>query len=313
MRMHSEPEQTLEKYVHNRSVFFEYLIGGLRVNVNNAVPSVLQKDDRAEYMRFVCHDSSLETDIQVSMECTSEIYEVVPENIIFSGNNCKFLATEDGFQFLRFWSEQQEAPSLVVQTDAVFSTFHYRFHRDSAEIHPVDPYRSAAESLLLQHSFINHHGLIIHAGGGSIHGKGIVFAGTSGAGKSTLSELLDSSPNNRLYSDERLVVRSVDEQWNVWGTPWQGTGSIARNETSPLSALVFLRQAEETKITQLTPSAGLHRLLQVVSVPWYSEEWTNKGLTVCESLIQDIPMFELAFRPDQTAVDAVEELAVKLS
>jgi hypothetical protein len=92
-----------------------------------------------------------------------------------------------------------------------------------------------------------------------------------------------------------------------------GTGNIARNETAPLSALVFLRQAEQTKITALTPSQGLHRLLQVVSIPWYSEEWTNKGLAVCEPLVQEIPMFELAFRPDQTAVEAVKELAVKLS
>lgn len=292
--------------------YFEHLTGGLQVNVNNAVPSVLQKDGSAEFMRFIGSGSSPDADIQITMKCTSR-NDTVSGDVIFSGNNCKFLEVEDGFQFLRFQGKQQETPSLVVQTDAVFSTFHYRFHRDSAEIHPVDPYRSAAESLLLQHSFINHHGLIIHAGGGSIHGKGIVFAGTSGAGKSTLSELLDSSPNNRLYSDERLVVRSVDEQWNVWGTPWQGTGSIARNETSPLAALFFLRQAEETKITDLSPSAGLHRLLQVVSIPWYSAEWTNKGLAVCESLIQDIPMFELAFRPDQTAVDAVEEWAMKLS
>ncbi|MCI5131496.1 MAG: hypothetical protein D3904_08210 [Candidatus Electrothrix sp. EH2] len=311
MKIQGQAEQVTEQ---NYFASFDYLIGGLLINVNNDISSVQQQGGKEEFMRFIHPGSSPDADIQVSMECTSRKDDTITGgDAIFSGNNCKFLAREDAFQFLRFWGEEQEKPFLVVQTDSLFSVFHYRFQQDAAKIHPIDPYRSAAESLLLQHSFINHKGIIIHAGGGSVQGKGIVFAGTSGAGKSTLSELLSASPDNRLYSDERLVIRFVDEQWNLWGTPWQGTGNIARNETSPLSALVFLRQAEKTQITELSPSAGLHRLLQVVSIPWYSAEWTNKGLAVCESLIQDIPMFELAFRPDQTAVDAVEEWAMKLS
>ena len=306
-------KQRVERRYGTRSSLFFYLIGGLFIKTTNKLPSGSQRRGSDEFMRFVCTGSSPKTDIQISMECTSRKSAPVEGDVVFSINNSKFVATEDGFQLVRFWSEQQNILSLVIQIDAVFSTFYYRFQCDSTEIQPVDPYRSAAESLLLQHSFINHQGLIIHAGGGSVQGKGIVFAGASGAGKSTLSELLDSSPENRMFSDERLIIRFIDTEWNLWGTPWQGTGSIARNETAPLSALVFLSQAQETKITELSPSAGLHRLLQVASIPWYSAEWTNKGLAVCESLIQDIPLFELAFRPDQTAVEAIEKIAVKLS
>ncbi|WP_417912250.1 hypothetical protein [Candidatus Electronema sp. TJ] len=140
----------------------------------------------------------------------------------------------------------------------------------------------------------------------------MVFSGPSGAGKSTLSLLLEQSPSNRLFSDERVIVRSLNDGWRVWGSPWHGTGNIARNENAPLSAIVFLRQAATSAVTELNPSAGLRRLLQVVSIPWYSKEWTSKGLAVCESLIQAVPMFELAFRPDQTATEAVERLAASL-
>lgn len=294
----------------SRDTFFTYLIGGVCVHVESASHDTMLQACPSEYMRFMRPADTAIADIRISMNNTLKPYHAVSEKIIFLDKSFNVQAAGDGFQVNRYWDEQQETPYAVIMTDQHFSRFHYCFYSD------VDQglcCKLAADHFLLQHSFINHQGLLIHAGGGSVQGKGMVFAGTSGAGKSTLSALLNSSSKNQFFSDERLVVRFSDHKWNVWGTPWQGTGNIARNETAPLSALVFLRQHETTKITRLTPSQGLHRLLQVVSIPWYSEEWTNKGLAVCEPLVQDIPMFELAFRADETAVQAVEELASGLA
>lgn len=216
-------------------------------------------------------------------------------------------ATPDGYLQQFYLAEDENNLVWNVAIDPDFSRFDYYIHQDKTQ--NVSPLSLAANMFLLQHSFINCQGLIIHSAGGSIQGRGIVFAATSGTGKSTLSKLLLPSQQNRLFSEERLIVRSIDDSWNVWGTPWGGENNIARNETAPLSALIFLSQSTETKVNRLTPAECLHRLLQVASIPWYSEEWVNKGLAICESLIQDVPMFELAFRPDQSAVQAVEELA----
>jgi hypothetical protein len=191
-----------------------------------------------------------------------------------------------------------------------FSRFEYKLSPEAAERNEL--HKLFFNRFLLQHTFINHHGLIIHAAGGAIHGKGMVFPAVSGTGKSTLSHLLLPFPENQLYSEERIIMRKMDDGWQLWGTPWKGTGVIARNESASLSALVFLSQAPQTKISELAPSAALRRLLETVSIPWYSQEWTDKGLAVCESLLRDIPAFELAFRPDQTAVQAVADLAASL-
>ncbi len=293
---------------------FSYLIGGLRINVKNGIDDDVFRDVPAEYQNFFCSSDVSGADLQISMEYSSHALLPVSQNIIFSAKYFKIQKAVHGFQVFRYGTKQPQIPYLTIQIDLQFSKFQYSFyphHIFSDKTLAALTYISAADALLLQHNFINHQGLIIHAAGGLVQGKGMVFTGPSGAGKSTLSLLLQSS-ENRFFSDERLIIRSVDDRWNLWGTPWQGTGNIAKNETALLSALVFLRQAEETKITRLMPSDGLHRLLQVVSIPWYSEEWTNKGLAVCESLIQEIPMFELAFRPDQSAVQAVEEFAAAL-
>jgi hypothetical protein len=234
------------------------------------------------------------------------------KNVLLHDNYFKLAAEDSGVIYIRFRNKDKLNPYISVRVSNCFSYFNLCLHPDSDDFPIIDPSRTAADPFLLQHTFINHQGLIIHAAGGSVQGKGMIFSGPSGAGKSTLSLLLESVPNNRLFSDERVIARSMQDGWHVWGTPWHGTGNIARNENAPLSALVFLTQAEETKITALPPSAGLRRLLQVVSIPWYSKEWTNKGLAVCESLIQAVPIFELAFRPDQTAAEAVERLASSL-
>ncbi|WLE96428.1 MAG: hypothetical protein QTN59_17310 [Candidatus Electrothrix communis] len=290
----------------DREIFFTYSIGGMCINIGGALLNIEIQACPSEYKRFFRSVNMSGADVHISMDKTSEPYEAVSGDVIFLNRHIKVQATEDGFQVYRFRDGQQETPYLIIRTDQYFSRFHYCFYSD---VEQGLCYKLAADQFLLQHSFINHQGLLIHAGGGIVQGKGMIFSGTSGAGKSTLSELLCSSPKNQFFSDERLVIRFADERWNVWGTPWQSTGNIARNETAPLSALVFLKQGEMTKITELTPSQGLHRFLQVVSIPWYSEEWTNKGLAVCEPLVQEIPMFELTFRADESAVQAVEELA----
>ncbi len=294
---------------------FGLLIGGLFINVDNAIQCTTRQEEATEYRDFLRSANPSKADIQISMESSSAVFEPVPGEPIFFSPYFSIKPTLYGYQVLRFHNEKVQLPYLAVQTDPQFYRFSYRFYpqrSDRGKTIPVDPVRSAGDFLLLQHSFINHQGLIIHAGGGSIQGKGIVFAGVSGVGKSTFTNLLLYSFDNRLFSDERLIVRLVDATWTMWGTPWQGSGDIARNQSAQLSALVFLSQAQQTKITQLAPSAGLHRLLQVVSIPWYSEEWTNRGLAICEQLVKDVPMYELAFTPDHSAVAVAENLAVSL-
>jgi hypothetical protein len=296
----------------NQNNTSECTLGGITIRITSEpssiqVDSVLTEADISFY--FSSSKRCLVSDGNIRVHCalSKEEYSHSQQAQISFRQCSTFYATAEGCLEMSKMPDDKLDSLWSVTSDPEFCRFDYLLSPYASRKIPL--HALATNIFLLQHSFISHQGLVIHAGGGSIQGKGMVFAAPSGTGKSTLTQLLLSSPQNRLFSEERLIIRLVDADWNVWGTPWSGENNIARNESAPLSALVFLSQSEKTKITELTPSAGLHRLLQVVSIPWYSEEWTNKGLAVCESLIQDIPMFELAFRPDQSAVQAVEELA----
>lgn len=298
-----------------------YFIGGVTVYITSDFSVPVQEAPFNNNSDFVCFAGSGscsdldEEAVYIHISFCSKGDSHAAFRKILSQQRVNLYKTTEGYLQQFYLSTDKEELLWTAAINHDFSRFKYSLCPDSGYAKKnaaIDPYELAISLFLFQHTVISHQGLILHAAGGSVQEKGIAFAAPSGTGKSTLTQLLLQSPHNRLFSEERLIIRSVHEKWHVWGTPWHGEGNIARNESAPLSALVFLRQSQETKITRLSPPDGLRRLLQTASIPWYSEEWTDKGLALCESLIQDISMFELAFRPDQSAVQAVERLAVTL-
>ncbi len=293
-----------------------FFVGGLLVTVNNSFDCVQVKKDTVEYIDFtasVGQERNADIVIHIRYSRQDDFHAALDKQEIYVQKHSTFYKTSEGYLQLLYLNKDGKNPLWAVTINKVFSRFNYFIYsQDSEKIEAIDAGKLAVRSFLLQHSFIHHQGLIIHAAGGVIQGKGMVFSAPSGSGKSTLSRLLLQSPQNRLFSEDRLIVRLVDDKWEVWGSPWHGESMIAENKSAPLAALIFLRQAQGNGIIRLHPSVALRRLLQTASIPWYSEEWTSKGLSVCERLLQDIPVFELAFRPDHSAVQTVEHLASEL-
>jgi hypothetical protein len=93
------------------------------------------------------------------------------------------------------------------------------------------------------------------------------------------------------------MLRRFGGKLSMFGTPWPGDAGVAVNESVPLKALCFLRQADATSLRPLKPEEILQRLLPVASIPWYEPELSNKALNLCEFLIERYPAYELSFRP----------------
>ena len=301
-----------------RNIFL-YALGGIFISVEAEFRHSLKGFGATEESNFICSAdyekySVADRDIHVRFAPFRQEASRKSINRLFSQELSEFYATATGYLQFFYLTSAKKDLVWTLAIDREFSRFDYSVFSNNIETigRVFNPFNLATRLFLLQHSFINRQGLIIHAAGGTVQGKGMAFAAPSGTGKSTLTRLLMQSSSNRFFSEDRLIARSMNRQWHVWGTPWYGEGDIARNESAPLSAFIFLRQSLETKITRLSSSEGLHRLIQTASIPWYSEEWTSKGLALCESLLQEIPMFELAFRPDQSAVEVVERLAAAL-
>jgi hypothetical protein len=164
------------------------------------------------------------------------------------------------------------------------------------------------DQILLIYFLSQREGALIHAAGIDINGKGYIFPGKSGAGKTTLLKQFVAKNHKGLLSDDRIVIRKIDNNFMAFGTPWPGEGKIAVNKSVFLNGIFFITHSSVNRIEQIKPQKAFEKLLPVASIPWYDEEIMTKILSFCNDLISNIPAYELHFKPDAEVVDVFEKI-----
>ncbi len=161
-----------------------------------------------------------------------------------------------------------------------------------------------------------HTGLLLHASGIAMDGRGYVFTGPSGAGKTTVARLAQGYAE--VLNDENVVVRAApllprpptplpsggDEApgWNLESTPFWGTSTppelIRRvNRCVPLAAIFTLAHTPDFRLTRLSPAEAVMALLGTEKVATERPESAAAWLTAAERLIATVPVYRLGFRP----------------
>ena len=143
-----------------------------------------------------------------------------------------------------------------------------------------------------------------------IDGGGLLCAGPSGVGKSTISHLLHDA-GHRVLTDERPVARrrmAAGGSFMLYGTPWQSIGGLAEPGQVPLRCICFLKHGAENLATPLKPGEAIRRLIHVSRVPWQHPLLFDPCLKTFESLLAQVPAYDLAFRPDAAVVPLLREL-----
>jgi len=167
--------------------------------------------------------------------------------------------------------------------------------------------------ILTMYLLARRQGMLMHAAGVEINGNGYIFPGKSGAGKSTVTRLFATTGEDGLLSDDRIIVRKMNDVFKAYGTPWPGEEGVAVNTNVPLSGLFFITHSPMNRINKLSPRDALGKLLPVISIPWYDREIMVKKLAFCEELLSRIPACEFHFKPGIEAVDTFKEYVSKHS
>ncbi|MBI5640288.1 MAG: hypothetical protein HZA17_07685 [Nitrospirae bacterium] len=165
------------------------------------------------------------------------------------------------------------------------------------------PFRYPLDQLLLMYFLTRDEGAIIHAAGIDFNKRAYIFPGCSGAGKSTLSKQFLNCGAGDILSDDRVIVRKVQNAFRAFGTPWPGEAGIAKNSNAELKGIFFLSKGKENIIEELAPQRALELILPVVSIPWYDREITDRLLLFCDTLLSRIPSYVLHFKPDNEITD----------
>ena len=153
---------------------------------------------------------------------------------------------------------------------------------------------------------------LFHSSTVSYQGRAYMFLGKSGTGKSTHSGLwLKHIEGTELVNDDNPVVRLVDGEARVYGSPWSGKTPCYRNVSYPVGGIVQLSQAPYNKIQRLQGIKAYAALVPSISGMRWDSQIAN-GLHQTENLLAGrVAMWHLECLPDEAAARLCNETIAK--
>ncbi|MGM9637443.1 MAG: hypothetical protein ACI3YK_05585 [Eubacteriales bacterium] len=162
------------------------------------------------------------------------------------------------------------------------------------------------ERLMLQ-----ENRLILHASCIDTPFGGILFSGRSGIGKSTQAALWERCRGARLLNGDRPILHKTDCGWLAYGSPYAGSSRCHVNDSCPVRAVVLLGQADECTIRPVKGMEAFRRTLAGMTVGSWDGEAVVKVCDLAQSLVTDVPVYELTCTPDERAVKLLESVLMK--
>ena len=153
------------------------------------------------------------------------------------------------------------------------------------------------------------HGLYVHASAARWSDGGVdVFLGQSGAGKTTLAGVA-LAHGASILSDDRTVLRIENGRLFAYGTPFHGTGRHWSTQRGPVRGLYFLEQSPTTGTQRLPQTLAAARLASLCFTKFWERAAVERTLELCGQAVVHAAAHVLRFRPDVSALHAVESAA----
>jgi hypothetical protein len=153
------------------------------------------------------------------------------------------------------------------------------------------------------------YGIMLHSCGVIYNNNGIVFAGFGRAGKSTTARLWNGLTGVRVLNDDHTILRKINGEFRVFGTPWHGRGGFALAADASLKKLFILKHAQTNQAKLIPPAEASAELLVRTFPPLWSASAMTFTLQFLDELCHTVPCYELGFVPDQSAVEYVRCLS----
>lgn len=150
--------------------------------------------------------------------------------------------------------------------------------------------------------------LLLHACAVECDGKAYLFLGKSGTGKSTHARLWTEQIGGAiLLNDDNPIVRIINGNAYVFGSPWSGKTPCYIARSLPLGGIVRLRQASHNRITSLSGIKAYAALLPSCSCMRWDHRMAEAVHSTISRVIAAVPVFSLECLPDREAARLCHE------
>ena len=275
--------------------------------VTSADPALKFKAE-ATAQNFVIRRSKPDITIEARLEDLSNLRP--HGKMVFDSGTLWQLYQDNGTYTFSFKSNALgSVPYRVAKIDEDFTAGEIIFHRPYFEgkryIYPLE---YPLDELL----FINHlalaEGIEVHACGVvDSYGNGHLFPGQSGAGKTTTARLWQDEPGITILSDDRIILRKIDNQLWMYGTPWHGEAAFADPKRAPLKRIYFLKKGDQNQLLKLRMVESMGNLFTCCFPPLYNRRALDSMMSFLSEVVSAIPCYELSFLPDKRVVEFVQQ------
>lgn len=154
--------------------------------------------------------------------------------------------------------------------------------------------------------------LMIHASLVRHKGYGYAFIAKSGTGKSTqVSMWLRHIPGCDLMNDDNPIVRLIDGEAFIYGSPWSGKTPCYRNVKAPLGAVTRIDRAPNNSVERQRPVEAFASFLPACSSMKWDKDIFNDICSNVTKVIETTPMYVLHCRPDREAAEVCAAAIVR--
>jgi len=166
--------------------------------------------------------------------------------------------------------------------------------------------------------------VLLHSAAAVFKGRGLAFVGHSDAGKSTIMEILKTWEVGRssrvkkkdqqgrqveILCDDRNIVRKWSQGWRVHGTWSHGDIADVSANSAFLDAILFLEHSGQNKVVRITdPRLIWPRILPTVIRPMVTAQWWNRQLDTLETLVHEVPCYNMFFDRSGAIIPELERL-----
>lgn len=157
-------------------------------------------------------------------------------------------------------------------------------------------------------ALLDFDGFCLHSSAIAMDNQAILFSAPCGTGKSTQTRLWQEhfgADKAEILNDDKPALRLVDEEFQVYGTPWSGKGFMNLNKKVPLKAIIFIEQAEKNHIRVLNNKEAVKMMIYQSIRPNNDCNKTIRFLALLDILLRKIPVYQLGCTISSEAVKLV--------
>ncbi|MBM6992748.1 MAG: hypothetical protein I3J02_05710 [Prevotella sp.] len=165
-------------------------------------------------------------------------------------------------------------------------------------------------ALMLTFAFASsqHETLLVHASLVRQNGYGYAFIAKSGTGKSTqVSMWLRYLPGCDLMNDDNPIIRTIQGQPYIYGSPWSGKTPCYRNVKARLGAITRIERAQENSIERMAPVEAFASLLPSCSSMKWDKDIFNNICNAITHLVETTGIYTLHCLPDKEAAEVCNQ------